>query len=54
MSHPSSEKAELKPLYVRPGGLNHTYDNNMINRYSILLNDKLKSYEMINIYNISV
>jgi hypothetical protein len=28
---PSSEKVEMKPPYVCPGCLNHTYSNNMIN-----------------------
>jgi hypothetical protein len=29
---PHFEKAETKPPYVCPGCLNHTYNNNMINK----------------------
>jgi hypothetical protein len=46
MSYLDSEKMKLKPLYVCPGCSNHMYRNNMINRYNISLNYKLKSYKM--------
>jgi hypothetical protein len=46
LSHPDSEKIKLKHLYVYPGCSNHTYNNNMINRYNILLSDKLRSYKI--------
>jgi hypothetical protein len=32
---PRSEKAEMKPPYVCPGCLNHTYSNNMINKFHV-------------------
>jgi hypothetical protein len=32
---PQSEKIELKPLHVCPRYSNHTYSNNMLNRYNI-------------------
>jgi hypothetical protein len=43
---PRSEKTEQKPLYVYPGCSNHTYSNNMVNRYNISINYKQKSYKM--------
>jgi hypothetical protein len=46
LSHPDSEKMKPKPLYVCAGSSNYTYGNNMINRYNILINYKLKSYKM--------
>jgi hypothetical protein len=46
LSHLSFEKMKSKPLYVCPGCSNHTYTNNMINRYNISLNYKVKSYKM--------
>jgi hypothetical protein len=39
---PRSEKEERKPLYVCPGCSNHTYNNNLINRYNISLNLQAK------------
>jgi hypothetical protein len=35
-----------KPLYMCPGCSNHTYSNNMVNRYNISINYKLKSDKM--------
>jgi hypothetical protein len=46
LSHPGSEKTKPKPLYVCPGCLNHTYSKNMVNRYNISINYKIKSYKM--------
>jgi hypothetical protein len=46
LSHPGSEKIKPKALYVYPGCSNRTYGNNMVNRYNISLNYKLKSYKM--------
>jgi hypothetical protein len=46
LSHPGSEKIKPKPLYVCPGCSNHTYSNNMVNRYNISINYRVKSYKM--------
>jgi hypothetical protein len=46
LSHPGSKKRKLKPLYVCPGCSNHTYSNNMVNRYNISINYRVKSYKM--------
>jgi hypothetical protein len=46
MSHLGSEKMKLKPLYVCPGCSNHTYSNDMVNRYNISINYRVKSYKM--------
>jgi hypothetical protein len=46
VSHPSSEKMKPKPLYVCLGCSNHTYSNNMVNRYNISINYTVKSYKM--------
>jgi tetrahydromethanopterin S-methyltransferase subunit F len=46
LSHPSFEKIKPKHLYVCPGCSNHTYSNNMVNRYNISTNYKVKSYKM--------
>jgi hypothetical protein len=46
VSHPGSEKTKPKPLYVCPGCSNHTYSNNMVNRYNISINYRVKSYKM--------
>jgi hypothetical protein len=40
VSYPSSKKMKLRPLYVCLGCSNHTYSNNMINIYNILINYK--------------
>jgi hypothetical protein len=46
LSHPGFEKMKLKPLYVCPGCSNHTYSNNMVDRYNISINYRIKSYKM--------
>jgi hypothetical protein len=46
LSHPGFEKMKLKPLYVCPGCSNHTYSNNIVNRYNISINYRVKSYKM--------
>jgi hypothetical protein len=46
LSHPGFVKTKLKHPYVCTGCSNHTYSNNMVNRYNISLNYKLKSYKM--------
>jgi hypothetical protein len=46
VSYPGSEKMKPKPLYVCPGCSNHTYSNNMVNRYNISINYRIKSYKM--------
>jgi hypothetical protein len=46
LSDPGSKKTKPKPLYVCPGYSNHTYSNNMVNRYNILINYRVKSYKM--------
>jgi hypothetical protein len=46
LSHPSSEKMKPKPLYVCPGCSNHAYSNNMVNRYNISINYRIRSYKM--------
>jgi hypothetical protein len=46
LSYPGSEKTKPKPLYVCPGCSNHTYSNNMVNRYNISINYRIKSYKM--------
>jgi hypothetical protein len=45
MSHPSFKKMKSKPLYMCPGCSNHTYSNNMVNRYNISINYKLNSLQ---------
>jgi hypothetical protein len=45
MSHPGFEKMKLKPLHVCLGCSNHTYSNNTVNIYNILINYKLNSYK---------
>jgi hypothetical protein len=37
---------EMRSLYMCPRCSNHTYKNNMVNRYNILLNYKLISYKI--------
>jgi hypothetical protein len=46
MSHLGSDKMKPKPLYVCPRCSNHTYSNNMVNRYNISINYRVKSYKM--------
>jgi hypothetical protein len=46
VSHPGFEKMKLKPLYVCSGCSNHMYSNNMVNRYNISINYRVKSYKM--------
>jgi hypothetical protein len=46
LSHPGFEKMKPKPLYVCPGCSNHMYSNNMVNRYNISINYRIKSYKM--------
>jgi hypothetical protein len=45
LSYRSFENMKLKPLYVFSGCSNHTYSNNMVNRYNILINYKLRSLQ---------
>jgi hypothetical protein len=44
LSHPCSEKMKLKPLYVCPRCLNHTYSNNMVNKYNISIKLQAKIF----------
>jgi hypothetical protein len=46
LSYPGSEKTKSKPLYVCLGCSNHTYSNNMVNRYNISIKYRIKSYKM--------
>jgi hypothetical protein len=41
---PLSEKVGLKALYVCPGCSNHTYNNNMVNRYNTLIKFQAKIF----------
>jgi hypothetical protein len=43
---PRFRETKPKPLYVYLGCSNHTYSNNMVNRYNISLNYKLKIYKI--------
>jgi hypothetical protein len=46
VSYPSSKRAEPKPLYVCPGYSNHTYSNNMLNWWNVLIKQSNISYIM--------